>query len=90
MLNPRCWRIERFLVLTNAHHVERLPSSWWGKTQIVRIEGEAEWPQRAIVAKRYSGGRPDMKYFERQKLTYVDYKCSRTVQYLSGYMIMIH
>ena len=46
MLNPRCWRIERFLVLTNAHHVERLPSSWCGKTQIARIECEAEpsWP----------------------------------------------
>ena len=29
-----------------------------------------------------------MKYFERQKLTYVDYKCSRTVQYLSCYIIL--
>ena len=38
MLNPRSWRRERFLVLTNAHHVERLPSSWCGKTQIARIE----------------------------------------------------
>ena len=47
-------------------------------------------PQRAIVAERYSGGRPDTKYVERQKLTYVDYKCSRTVQYLSCYIIMMH
>ncbi len=31
------------------------------------------WPQRAVVPERYSGGRPEMKYFERQKLTYVDY-----------------
>ena len=31
------------------------------------------------MAERYSGSRPDMKYFERQKLTYVDYKCSPTV-----------
>ena len=34
-------------------------------------------------AERYSGSRPDMKYFERQKLTYVDYKCSPTVPYVS-------
>ena len=26
-----------------------------------------------------------MKYVERRKLTYVDYKCSRTVQYISCY-----
>ena len=25
------------------------------------------------MTERYSGGRPEMKYFERQKLTYVDY-----------------
>ena len=37
MLNPRCWRRERFLVFTNAHHVERLPSSWCVKMQIARI-----------------------------------------------------
>ena len=38
MLNPQCRRGERFLVLTSAHHVERLPSSWCGKTQIAHIE----------------------------------------------------
>ena len=38
------------------------------------------------MAERYSGGRPDMKYVERKKLTYVDYKCSRTVQYLGRYI----
>ena len=31
-----------------------------------------------------------MNYVERQKLTYVDYKCSRTVQYLCSYTIMMH
>ena len=90
MLNPRCWRRERFLVFTNAHHVERLPSSWCVKMQIARIFKQTEWPQRAIVAERYSGSRPDMKYFERQKLTYVDYKCSPTVPYVSCYIIMMH
>ena len=35
------------------------------------------------MAEWNSGGLPDMKYVERQKLTYVDYKCSRTVQYFS-------
>ena len=81
MLNPRCRRRERFLVLTSVHHVDRLLSSWCGKTQIARIE--AEWPQRVIVAEWNSGGKPHMKYAERQHFTYVDYVCSRTVQYLS-------
>ena len=38
VLNPRCRRRERFLVLTSPHRVERLLSSWCGKTQIARIE----------------------------------------------------
>ena len=46
--------------------------------------------KRAVVAEGNSGGWPDMKYVERQKLTYVDYKCSRTVQYLSCFIIMMH
>ena len=85
MSNPRCRRRERFLVLTSAHRVERLPSNWCVKTPIARMEHpkQTDWPQRAIVAERYSGGRSDMKYVERQQLTYVDYTCSRTVQYLS-------
>ena len=43
-----------------------------------------------IVAGWNSGGRPDMKYVKSQKLTYIEYKCSRTVQYLSCYTIMMH
>ncbi len=69
--------------------VERLPSSWCGKTQIARIEANrVATNKRAIVVERHSGCRLDMKYFEHQKLTYVDYKCSPTVQYLSCYIMM--
>ena len=87
MFNLRCRKRERFLVLNSAHSVERLLSSWCGKTQIAHIETD----RVAIVAEWNSGGRPDMKYVERQKLTNVEYKCSRTVQqYLSCYTIMMH
>ena len=82
VLNPRCRRREQFLVLTNAHRVDRLLSHWCGKTQIARIE--------ANVAEWNSGGRPNMKYVERQKLTYVDYKCSRIVHHFSCYIIIRH
>ena len=42
-----------------------------GKTQIARIETN----RVAIVAEWNPGaGRPDMKYVERQKLNYVEYK----------------
>ena len=54
-LNPRCRRRERFLVLTSLHRVERLLSSWYGKTQIARIEENG----MAIVAVGNSVGRPD-------------------------------
>ena len=55
LLNPRCRRRERFLFLTSAHRVERLPSSWCGKTQIAHIEANR------VATKRHRGGRPDMK-----------------------------
>ena len=54
---PRSCRRERILVLTNAHHVERLPSSWCGKTQINSTyrskqsgHKEPSWPSGIRVA----------------------------------------
>ena len=61
-------RRERFLVLTSAHRA--------GAAK--RKSKQTERPQRAIMAEWYSGGRPDMKYLECQKLSYIDYKCSRS------------
>ena len=61
VLNPRCRRREQFLVLTSAHCVERLLSSWCGKTQIARIEAN-----RMATKSRAAG---QIKYVERQMLT---------------------
>ena len=48
------------------------------KSQIARIEVD----RAAIVAEWNSGGRPDI-YAKRQQLAYVEYTCSRIVQYTS-------
>ena len=69
-----------------AHRVESFLPSWCGKTQVECIELD----RTATVAEWNSGSRPDMKYVKRQKLTYIEYECSHTVQYLSCYSIMLH
>ena len=51
--------------------------------ELVRQNTNSTYRSKQSGHKEPSGGRPDMKYFERQKLTYVDYKCSPTVRYLS-------
>ena len=76
-------------VLRRLHGAQRAESfllSWCGKTQVACIKAG----RAAIVAEWNSGGRPDVKYVERQKLNYVEYKCSHTVQYLSSYTIKMH
>ena len=93
MLNQRCWRRERFLVLTNAPYVECLSSSWCGKTQIARIEANRggghkgpSWPS-GIRAAGLKWNTLSAKSWLTLTTTY---KCSRTVQYLSCYIIMMH
>ena len=59
------------------------------KAQMARIEAD----RAAIMAERNSGDRVatgdpvDRAYMKRQKMTYVEYKYSRTVQHLSCYML---
>ncbi len=65
--------------LDGAHRVESF-------LQVTCIEAD----RAAIVAGWNSGGRPDMKYVKSQMVTYIEYKCSHTVQYLSCYTIMMH
>ena len=87
--HDRCRKRERFLVLTSAHHVELC-----GKTQIACIEANRvarkshrTWPSGI----RATGLICRPGYVDRQNLTYVAYKCSRSVglQYLSCYTIMM-
>ena len=46
----RCRIRERFLVVTSAHRVERLLSSWCGKTQIAPIEANRVATKKASFA----------------------------------------
>ena len=49
--------------------IPMLPSG--DRNQCFISQTHKEWPQRAIVAEWNSGGRPDIKYVERQKSTYI-------------------